>query len=114
MAAYVPDRGDMVWINFDLQAGHEQGGRRPAIVLSPRSYNKPSGLGLFCPVTSRAKCYPFEVPLPDGLPVTGIVLVDQVRSLDWQSRRVSFTGKLNEEVMMELTERLRPLLAWED
>jgi mRNA interferase MazF len=114
MAGYIPDRGDIVWINFDPQAGHEQGGRRPAIVLSPRSYNKPSGLGLFFPVTNRAKSYPFEVLLPDGSAVTGVVLVDQVRSLDWQSRRAAFIGKLNEEIMLELTERLRPLLAWED
>lgn len=114
MAGYVPDRGDVVWIDFDPQAGHEQGGRRPAIVLSPRSYNRPSGLGLFCPVTSRGKGYPFEVPLPDISPVTGVVLVDQVRNLDWRSRRAAFIGALKEDVLVELMERLRPLLALDD
>jgi mRNA interferase MazF len=114
MAAYVPNRGDVVWINFDPQAGHEQGGRRPAIVLSPRSYNKPSGLALFCPVTSRVKNYPFEVPLPVGAPVTGVVLVDQLRNLDWHVRQVSFIGVLDEETLVELMEKLRPLVALDD
>jgi len=114
MATYVPNRGDVVWINFDPQAGHEQGGRRPAIVLSPRSYNKPSGLALFCPVTSRAKNYPFEVPLPVGAPVAGVVLVDQLRNLDWHSRQASFIGVLDEETMVEIMEKLRPLVALDD
>ena len=114
MAAYVPNRGDVVWINFDPQAGHEQGGRRPAIVLSPRSYNKPSGLALLCPVTSRVKNYPFEVPLPIGAPVAGVVLVDQVRNLDWHSRQASFIGVLDEETLVELMEKLRPLVALDD
>ena len=77
MAGYIPDRGDVVWINFDPRAGPGQRGRRPGVVLSPRGYNKPSGLALLCLVTHRAKGYPFEVPLPDGAPVTGVVLVDQ-------------------------------------
>ena len=114
MATYVPERGDVVWIDFDPQAGHEQGGRRPAIVLSPRGYNKPAGLALFCPVTSRAKNYPFEVPLPTHAPVTGVVLVDQVRNLDWRARRVSFIGTLDAGTFIELLEKLRPLVAHED
>jgi len=114
MAAYVPHRGDVVWINFDPQAGHEQGGRRPGIVLSPRSYNKPSGLALFCPVTSRAKKYPFEVPLPVDAPVAGVVLVDQLRNLDWRARQISFIGVLDEDTLVELMEKLRPLVALDD
>jgi mRNA interferase MazF len=114
MAAYVPDRGDVVWIDFHPQAGHEQGGRRPAVVLSPRSYNRPSALALLCPVTSRAKGYPFEVMLPSGAPVAGVVLVDQVRNLDWNARRAELIGELEPETLAEVLEKLRPLVALED
>ena len=114
MAAYVPDRGDVVWINFSPQAGHEQAGRRPAVVLSPRSYNKPAGLALCCPVTHRAKGYPFEVRLPDHAPVTGVALVDQVRNLDWHVREAEFIGGLDLETLAELLARLAPLLELED
>jgi mRNA interferase MazF len=114
MAAYVPDRGDVVWINFSPQAGHEQAGRRPAVVLSPRSYNKPSGLALFCPITNRAKGYPFEVPLPENAPVTGVVLVDQVRNLDWHVREAEFIGEVDLETLAELLARLAPLVELED
>lgn len=114
MAAYVPDRGDVVWINFSPQAGHEQAGRRPAIVLSPRSYNKASGLALFCPITHRAKGYPFEVHLPEPAPVTGVVLVDQVRNLDWHERRAEFIGALDLETLAEIFAQLRPLVELED
>ncbi|HWF18395.1 MAG TPA: endoribonuclease MazF [Verrucomicrobiae bacterium] len=114
MAGYVPDRGDIVWINFDPQAGHEQSGRRPAVVLSPRSYNRPAGLALLCPVTNRSKGYPFEVTLPEDSTVTGVVLTDQVRSLDWRSRQVAFIGALNEQILIEIIERLRPLLGFDN
>jgi mRNA interferase MazF len=114
MAAYIPDRGDVIWINFDPQAGREQRGRRPAVVLSPRNYNKPSGLMLCCPVTSRAKGYPFEVILPDGAPVKGVVLVDQLRNMDWHSRQASLIGFLDGETVIEIMERLRPLVASEN
>lgn len=109
MAAYVPDRGDVVWINFSPQAG-----RRPAVVLSPSSYNKPSGLALFCPITNRAKGYPFEVPLPENAPVTGVVLADQVRNLDWHVREAEFIGKVDLETLAELLARLAPLVELED
>ncbi|MGI8435697.1 MAG: endoribonuclease MazF [Chthoniobacterales bacterium] len=82
-ARYVPDRGDVVWIEFDPQAGHERAGHRPAVVLSPRSYNQKSGLALVCPVTSRIKGYPFEVQLTTDWAVKGAVLCDQMKSLDW-------------------------------
>ena len=114
MARYIPDRGDIVWINFDPKAGHEQGGRRPAIVLSPKSYNRPAGLALLCPVTSRAKGYPFEVELPEGGPVTGVVLVDQLRSLDWQARQVELAGVLDTDTLAEIMERLWPLAGLDD
>src|SRR3990172_1318707 len=84
---YVPDRGDAVWLQFDPRLGHEQAGRRPALVLSPRTYNSRVGLALFCPITSQVKGYPFEVPLPTGLRIRGCVLADQIKSLDWRSRK---------------------------
>ena len=89
-AAFVPERGDIVWLTFDPQAGHEQAGRRPAVVLSPSIYNARAGLAIFAPITSQVKGYPFEAPVPDGLPVEGVVLSDQARSLDWRSRRAEF------------------------
>jgi mRNA interferase MazF len=84
-AAYVPERGDTVWITLDPQADHEQAGRRPALVLSPAAYNGRVGLALLCPITSPVKGYPFEVPVPDGLAVAGVVGADQVKSLDWRA-----------------------------
>src|SRR5438093_12343161 len=84
---YIPDRGDAVWITLDPQAGHEQAGRRPALVLSPAAYNGKVGLALLCPITSQVKGYPFEVGMPDGLKVAGVALADQVNSLDWRARK---------------------------
>jgi len=107
---YVPDRGDAVWLTFDPQAGHEQAGRRPAVVLSPRAYNGRSGLAIFCPVTNQIKGYPFEVILPKGLPVGGAVLADQVRSLDWHARRAARICELPSDTMDEVLGKLEPLL----
>jgi len=87
---WAPDRGDLVWLSFEPIAGHEQGGRRPALVVSPRQYNARVGLAVALPVTGRQKGYPFEVALPVGLPVSGVVLADQVRSVDWRARRAEF------------------------
>jgi mRNA interferase MazF len=87
---YVPERGDLVWITFTPQAGHEQAGRRPALVLSPSNYNGKAGMALVCPITNQAKGYPFEAPIPDGLAVTGVVLADHVRSVDWRARHIVF------------------------
>lgn len=86
--AYIPERGDAVWITLDPQAGHEQAGRRPALVLSPSAYNGRVGLALLCPITSQVKGYPFEVPLPAGLGVAGVVGADQVKSLDWGAHKL--------------------------
>ena len=108
--SYVPDRGDAVWLTLDPQAGHEQAGRRPAVVLSPRAYNGRSRLAIFCPVTNQIKGYPFEVILPEGLPVGGAVLADQVRSLDWHARRAARICELPAETIDEVLGKLEPLL----
>ena len=91
---YVPRRGDIVWLSFSPQAGHEQAGRRPALVLSPSAYNSKVGLALCCPITSRVKNYPFEVPVPKDLAVAGVVLADQLKSLDWRARRAELFARL--------------------
>ena len=110
--AYVPERGDIVWINLNRRAGHEQAGRRPAAVVSPKSYNGKVGLGLFCPITSQVKGYPFEVTVPKDLPVGGVVLADQVKSMDWRARRAEFAGRLpvgaRDEVLGKLGALLEP------
>ena len=108
--AYVPDRGDIVWISLNPQAGHEQAGRRPAVVVSPKSYNGKVGLGLFCPVTSQVKGYPFEVAIPQGLAVGGVVLADQVKSLDWRVRKAKFAGRLPAHASDEVLGKLGALL----
>jgi len=108
--AYVPERGDVVWISLNPQAGHEQTGRRPAVVVSPRLYNGKVGLGLFCPITSQAKGYPFEVVIPEGLPVTGVVLADQVKSLDWRARQAEFAARLPVKTGAEVIGKLAVLL----
>lgn len=108
---YVPDRGEAVWLTFDPQAGHEQSGRRPAVVLSPRAYNGATGLAILCPVTSQIKGYPFEVVLPQDLPVAGAVLSDQVRSLDWRVRKASRICRLPDDSTAEVFGKLKSLLA---
>jgi len=110
MSNYVPDRGDLVWLEFTPQAGSEQRGRRPALVLSPNSYNGKVGLALFCPVTSKIKGYPFEVQLPDGSAVGGVVLSDQLKSLDWRLRKVKFIERASSDVMAMVTARVLTLL----
>ena len=108
---YVPQRGDVVWLEFNPQAGHEQSGHRPALVLSPRSYNEKVGLALFCPVTNAIKGYPFEVVLPKGLKVKGAVLSDQVKSLDWKSRKAKRICTLPQEITNEVLENISLLLS---
>src|SRR3989339_1407897 len=100
---YVPSRGDVVWLEFNPQVGSEQAGRRPALVISPRSYNRKAGLALVCPITSRVKGYPFEVELPQGLEATGAVLCDQIKSLDWRGRRAPRLGFVPRPLMPEGT-----------
>ena len=107
---YVPNRGDAIWINFNPQKGHEQAGRRPALVISPQAYNGRVGLALLCPITSQVKGYPFEVQIPDGLQISGVVLSDQVKSLDWQARQAKRICVVQEPVVTEVINKLTPLL----
>jgi len=109
--AYVPKRGDVVWMTMNPQAGHEQAGRRPAVILSPAAYNAKVGLVLAAPVTSRVKGYPFETLVPSGLPVSGAILSDQVKSLDWRAREAALSCELPSSVVSEVLQKLRTLLA---
>jgi len=107
---YTPDRGDIVWLQFNPQTGHEQAGHRPALVLSPAAYNEITGLMLCCPMTSRVKGYPFEVRLPATSAEVGVVLADQVKSLDWRSRKAKHKGKAPKEVVTETLAKVHALL----
>ena len=108
--AHVPERGDVVWLEFNPQAGSEQAGRRSALVISPKSYNRKVGLALVCPITSRVKGYPFEVELPQGLEAKGAILSDQLKSLDWRARRATRLGSVSDAVMQEVTARILALI----
>lgn len=108
---YVPARGDTVWVTFNPQAGHEQAGRRPALVLSPSAYNGKVGLAILCPITSQVKGYPFEVQIPSGSKLAGVVLSDQVKNLDWRVRKAEFICKLPRKTTDEVLEKLGTLLA---
>lgn len=106
-----PDRGDLVWLDFDPQAGHEQAGHRPALVLSRELYNRRAGLALVCPVTSQAKGYPMEVSLPAGFKVRGVVLADQVRNIEWRARRATHIARAPESVIAEALAKVLALLS---
>ncbi len=108
--SYVPRRGDVVWLNFDPQSGHEQAGRRPALVLSPEEYNRKAGLAIFCPITSQVKGYPFEVALPANFKISGVVLADQVKSLDWQARQAELIKNLSRPALDRVMDLLLTLL----
>ncbi len=107
--SYVPERGDIVWLNFTPQAGHEQKGLRPAIVISPIEYNGRVGLGLFCPITKHIKGYPFEVEVK-GAKIKGAVLSDHVKSLDWRSRKIEFIAKADAKTINSVCENLKLLI----
>jgi len=108
---YLPDRGHALWLSLSPTLGHEQGGKRPVIVLSPGFYNQRSGLLLACPITSRVKGYPFEVAIPEGLPVSGVILADQIRSLDWNARTIERICTLPDDLVQEALARSRTLLS---
>jgi len=110
VAAYVPARGDLIWLQFSPQAGHEQPGHRPAVVISPNSYNRRVGLTLCCPITSQVKGYPFEVLLPQGLGVEGAILSDQIKSLDWRARKARRIGTLPADLLQETVGKILVLL----
>jgi len=112
-APYVPDRGEVVWLDLDPQAGREQAGRRPALVLSPRAYNeRSSNLAIFCPITSRVKGLRFEVPVPSGSGATGVILTDHIKSLDWVERRAKYIGQVPTSTMASVTAILAALLCF--
>ncbi len=106
----VPDQGDLVWLTFDPQAGHEQAGRRPALIISPASYNGKVGLALVCPITNQAKGYPFEVPLPTGSKFTGVVIADQLKSVDWRVREAQRVGSVPRALLAQVAARILVLL----
>ncbi len=108
-----PERGDVAWFRFDPSRGHEQKGTRPALILSPAAYNAKPGLCLAVPITSHSKGYPFEVPLPPGLAISGVALADQVKCLDWRERLVSMALRVPRDVVLDVTARLIPLLGVE-
>ena len=107
---FIPERGDLVWISLNPQADHEQAGRRPALVLSPRGYNAKVGLAILCPLTYQIKGYPFEVMLPEGLKAQGAILADQVKCLDWKSRKAEFICKLPQDIAADVLLKLNTLL----
>ncbi len=109
---YVPARGDVVWLQLDPQAGSEQAGRRPVLVISPKAYNGRVGLAVFCPLTSQVKGYPFEVALPPGRKAEGAVLADKVKSLDWRARRAEKFDEVSDEVLREVLAKLGTLVGW--
>jgi mRNA interferase MazF len=108
---WTPERGDIVWINFNPTAGHEPSGRRPALILSPGAYNAKVGLAILCPITKRVKGYPFEVQVPEGLPIEGVVLSDQAKSLDWRAREAEFACRVPPESTLAVLQRLGTLVA---
>ena len=108
MAAWVPDVGDIVWLQFDPQAGHEQAGHRPALVLSPLRYNEKRGMMICCPMTSRIKGYAFEVVASRNPP--SVILADQLKSIDWRARQASNKGRVSAEILADVQAKIRSLL----
>lgn len=110
---YCPRRGDVVWLSFSPQAGHEQAGHRPALVISPEAYNRKTGLALLCPITSQHKGFPFEVAIPNGLKASGVIMADQIKSMDWKARKARFCCTLPQETLLKVLGKLRTLLPLE-
>ncbi|OAB43489.1 endoribonuclease MazF [Paenibacillus glacialis] len=106
----IPDRGDLVYLSFDPQAGHEQAGRRPAIVLSPKAFNQATGFATFCPITNQSKGYPFEVKLTEEGKITGVILSDQIKTLDWKARRCEIVGQAHNSVTQEVLDKIHTFL----
>lgn len=106
----IPDRGDIVWLSFAPQSGREQSGRRPALVISPLEYNRKTELAIICPITSQVKGYPFEVKIPDNIEISGVILSDQIKSLDWKTRKAELICKLPKEALQETINKINALL----
>ncbi len=104
--SYVPERGDIVWLDFTPQSGKEQRGRRPAFVVSPALYNKKTSLALLCPITSQIKGYPFEVMLTEGMKTQGVIISDQIKSLDWKARNAVFIEKVDDEITQNVLKKI--------
>ena len=107
---YIPECGDIVWLTFNPQSGHEQTGRRPALVISPLLYNGKTNLAIFCPITSQVKNYPFEVKLPDDIEINGVILSDQIKNLDWKAREAVYICKLPKAQLTETLNKINTLL----
>jgi len=107
---YAPRPGDVVWLEFDPQAGHGEAGRRPALVLSPAAYNAKTGMMVCCPITSQIKNYPFEVVIRGNPNVTGVILSDQIKNLDWRARKTRHKGKVSDDTLAETLAKIRALL----
>lgn len=110
IARYIPERGDIVSLQFNPQAGKEQAGRRPALVISPKVYNEKVGLAIFCPITNSIKGYPFEVALPVRLSTHGVLLTDHLKSLDWNIRKIQFIEKLPKKTFAEVQQKILLLI----
>jgi len=108
--SYVPERGDVVWMDFDPQMGDEQAGRRPVLILSPQAYNSRIGMALCCPITIRVKGYIYEVTIPDGLNVRGVIMSDQIRSFDWRARDAEVLARLPKETIELVLAKLDTIL----
>jgi len=107
--SYIPEKGDLVWLDFTPQSGHEQSGRRPAVVVSPQEYNRKTGLGIFCPLSSKEKGYPFEVKI-ENKKISGVVLSDHLKSLDWLSRNAEFVSTVTEKELEEILDKIKVLI----
>jgi mRNA interferase MazF len=107
---YVPAKGDIVWLEFSPQAGHEQGGHRPALCISPKEYNEKVGLAIFCPITSSKKGYPFEVLLPATSGISGVILSDHIKNFDWKARKAAYICTLPDKELKEVLGKIRVLI----
>lgn len=110
----VPEQGDFIYMNFNPQAGHEQAGRRPALVMSPARFNEKTGFVFVCPITNQKKNYPFEIDIPEGSGVSGVILTDQMKSLDWKSRDLRVKGKAPAVTLMECSDLIKTILQMDD
>lgn len=110
---YIPDCGDLIWLEFDPQAGHEQSGRRPALVISPSKYNQTVSLALVCPITSKSKNYPFEVNLSDDCKIKGVILADHIKSVDWYCRKAKFIAKASSQIIAETIAKIETIIKFD-
>lgn len=107
---YIPARGDVIWLSFSPQSGHEQSGHRPAIVVSPKEYNAKAGLALCCPITSKIKGYPFEVKITVKNKIDGVILSDQIKSMDWEERQAKYISAAPKEILEDVIKKMNLLI----